>query len=222
MEDHPNLVLISTVGEVQTIDGESLGPIANLVPPNMYDGPSLAMGLLKLYACTGMNPFNYPSGVMLRTKAFEKCGLFDESMFHIGDTDLYHRIASLGCISMESETGCVVTRHQGQAGNSLGKKPHGLSELQRMVSKLNYLSKAQQQVIRSQLKGLSLLAALSYLLQRDFNAARTFLGFAFDQGILKSFLALQQIIVWRILWKFPWGKRLLQGIFQSSSLDSIK
>ncbi|MCX6124980.1 MAG: glycosyltransferase family 2 protein, partial [Proteobacteria bacterium] len=119
MKADDSISLVSTYGTLRNLKDETLGSIAHSFGPGVYSGVAAGKLFLEFYGKTWINPFNYPSGVMMRKSSLEAAGYFDKSMRHIGDIDLYFRMLGCGNLVILDRIGCFVTIHEGQTGQSI-------------------------------------------------------------------------------------------------------
>ena len=210
MRDNPMIVLVSTIGQLQSIDQKNVGVIGHMFASGVYDGPAAGKVLLNFYANTLINPYNYPSGILMRRSAMESVGGFDVEMKHIGDIDLYFRMLATGHLCILGEAGSVVTVHDGQTGKTMEKNPAKSLELQTMVKKLGYLTTTERRHECFRLRGLLLLVPLQLLGQRDFLSAKKYFMFWLKNHPLAGTYSFMFIVFWKTLTKFPVGRRYWQ------------
>lgn len=114
MEAHPEVALLSTLARYCDIAGHPLGTVGDVLPAGVIPRAEAAATVLTTLLRLGVNPFCYPSGVMLRTSAMTACGRFDSTLRIAGDVDLFLRVVSSGDLAISRSPGAVVTAHAGQ------------------------------------------------------------------------------------------------------------
>lgn len=153
MEQHANIALLSTCGRRVDERGHILGMQANHFPPGIYDGASAIIGALWFQAHYALNPFNYPSGILIRRSVALLAGEFDTSMRMSGDVDYFLRILQHGDLAVVHTTGCDITIHAGQEGSFLVGNISIISEIFAITDRYRLLlnqagvySRVQQQL----------------------------------------------------------------------------
>jgi hypothetical protein len=119
LDSAPRVVLLSTRGLRVHESGRPLGLQAYHLAPGVYRGSDGIVATLWCKAFYGLNPLNYPSGVMFRRSAALAAGRFDTTMRMSGDLDFYLRVLRGGELALVEETGCTITVHAGQQGAML-------------------------------------------------------------------------------------------------------
>ena len=116
MEAHENVVLLSTYGRRIDEEGKFIGPLADHFPAGIYSGRNAILNYLWFQSHYAINPFNYPSGVLIRREAALKAGCFDASMHMSGDVDFFLRVLEHGDLEVTEKIGCDITIHTDQQG----------------------------------------------------------------------------------------------------------
>lgn len=157
-------VLFATTGRTQNDRGVETGKIGGFFAPGTYLGKEAVPILLEFYGMTGHNPFNYPSGVMVRTEEAKAIGGFDASMRHVGDLDFFFRLLLAGNLIFSAQLGCKVTIHEGQAGAVRAAYPYGMEEFQKIIHGMDpaLLDQGRKAALAKQYRALALWHALKY------------------------------------------------------------
>ena len=66
-----------------------------------------------------MNPFNYPSGILMRTAVARACGGMDETMAFAADVKLYLQMLEQSALAILDVQGCEVLIHSGQENEKI-------------------------------------------------------------------------------------------------------
>lgn len=125
---HPSAVVLSTRGRLVAPDGRNVGVFARHLPAGLYRGPDAIRTAVWVHARYGFNPFNYPSGVILRRAAVDRAGRFDTGMRVAGDVDLFLRTLRFGDLLVAEHVGCEILSHPGQVNQRLAREGHHLLE----------------------------------------------------------------------------------------------
>jgi GT2 family glycosyltransferase len=118
MEAHPEVALLSTGGQYIDERGMDLGRTGDLLPPGIYPVEGAGGMVLSMILGYGVNPLNYPSGILIRCAALRRSGAFDPSFRVAGDVDLFLRILQHGGLAVSAECGARVMRHAEQVSAS--------------------------------------------------------------------------------------------------------
>lgn len=113
LESHPTAVMLSSRGIAVSSAGKKT-LFADAFPPGLYDGGSVPSAWFWVNYSYGANPFNYPSGILLRSAPLTHCVPFREEVGTGADTDLFLRLLRHGNLLISDEVGCIVSRHGGQ------------------------------------------------------------------------------------------------------------
>jgi glycosyltransferase involved in cell wall biosynthesis len=168
MEEHPEVAMLSTRGQLTDVEGHPLRIIANHFPPGIYPGESAIFAWLWLYAHTRLNALNYPSGVLLLRDAALRAGPFREDMQSAGDIDFYLRMLQHGSLAISRNLGCRITLHGGQAHRALNMDGTAFREqLDVVCQHLDLLkSRGASRRMIEQTYGQALMVGLLRLLDR--------------------------------------------------------
>jgi hypothetical protein len=168
----------------QDAAGADLGPIGHFFAPGVYAGRPAIRVLLDFYGRTGRNPFNYPSGVVVRTATARAVHGYDPTMRHVGDLDFFCRLMLHGDLALTAETGCRVTLHKAQTGTVQAAQPIGMRELQVMLRKFRgeLLTDPEHASLSAQYRSLAMLHALRLLRQGRGRSFANYVRFATEDG----------------------------------------
>jgi GT2 family glycosyltransferase len=165
MREHATTVLLSSRGRMIDSAGRGGRVIADHFPPGKYDGRSAIPAWFWTSYHYGANPLNYPSGILLRTSALERCLPFRAEFGAVADIDMYLRILTLGDMVITNTIGCLVMRHSEQEGkiawNSAELFRHDVALLAEFKSQLESMGVYRE--ICDQISCLALAAALRLL-----------------------------------------------------------
>jgi hypothetical protein len=121
MQANSGATLVSSRGRIVDLGGRAIETIADRLSPGLYVGQSVPAAWFWVSYYLGTNIFNYPSGIVIRTAALQRCLPFDESLGSPADIDMFFRVLQLGDLLISDEVGCMVTRHSGQEQNVFRK-----------------------------------------------------------------------------------------------------
>jgi glycosyltransferase involved in cell wall biosynthesis len=113
LDRYPSAALLSSRGVVVSAAGRK-SVIADCFPRGLYDGASVPSAWFWTNYTYGANPFNYPSGIVMRTSALNRSLPFRAEIGAGADIDLFLRVLSYGDLLISDEIGCFVARHGGQ------------------------------------------------------------------------------------------------------------
>ncbi len=113
LDRYPGAALLSSRGVMVNADGKKT-VIADCFPRGLYDGASVPSAWFWANYNYGANPFNYPSGIVIRTSALNRCLPFRAEIGAGADIDLFLRVLGYGDLLISDEIGCFVARHGGQ------------------------------------------------------------------------------------------------------------
>jgi len=111
MEWNPSAALLNTRGTLVTSEEQPLCYVGGLLPEGLYSGKDLVQYTLCSIASQGANPFNFPSGILLRKSAMDMAGAFDGSLNGLADVDLWIRMLEHGDLLMKADLGCDILEH---------------------------------------------------------------------------------------------------------------
>jgi glycosyltransferase involved in cell wall biosynthesis len=114
MERFPQASLLSSRGVVVGESGNSRGVIADSFPPGLYHGSSVPSAWFWANYHYGANPLNFPSGILMRSSALNRCLPFRVEFGAAADMDLFLRVLGHGDLLIADEIGCLIGSHAGQ------------------------------------------------------------------------------------------------------------
>lgn len=194
LERHPRAALLSTQGWQVNEHGRRLQRFANLLKPGIYDGTEIiptSLWLLSLYG----SPFNFPSGVLLRGAAVRQAGGFDPKLSHLGDLELYLRLAEDGAAAITNRFGCEVCVHPRQESNRLlddGRFTEEWLIVARRWAPLLEQSELMSEVV-NQTAASSLAIAVRQLRRGKIGSAARYFGIARKQALSTFGLARSSV-----------------------------
>ncbi len=110
----PQVALLTSRGEYVDLAGAPRGRVGWLVPPGTYAGRAAVGESLAMLLRLALNPFNYPSGVLVRRSALAAAGGFDPGMRIVSDVDLFLRVLAHGDLAVSADVATRITLHPGQ------------------------------------------------------------------------------------------------------------
>jgi glycosyltransferase involved in cell wall biosynthesis len=110
----PQVALLTSRGEYVDLAGRPRGRVGWLVPPGTYPGRAAIGESLAMLLRLALNPFNYPSGVLVRRSALAAAGGFDPGMRIVSDVDLFLRVLAHGDLAVSADVATLITLHPGQ------------------------------------------------------------------------------------------------------------
>jgi glycosyltransferase involved in cell wall biosynthesis len=176
LDARPDASIVSTRGRLVRPDGSLCLIFARHLRAGFYSGPLAVRACLWVNAFHGFNPFNYPSGVLMRRETVNRVGPFDTRLKVAGDVDLFLRILYHGGLIVADHFGCEILHHEGQMNRKLMQEGHHLRELV-------HLTRTHSTAVRSpreraellrQLAGQALGWELIYRRQRNHTAAEAY------------------------------------------------
>ena len=219
MEAHPDAVLLSSTARRVMSTGELLGTHADHFPPGQYDGRTAVAGVLLFKADYGLNPLNYPSGVLLRTDAAKRAGHFDTTMRMAADVDFFFRVLAAGDLLVVDRSGCDITIHRAQEGAQLSGQAVVMEEDYLLLERFGSTLASERSVRRvaNQLSGLCLRFALGAWRRGDSPSVSRHLALARSHGasLANMAVALLRLAALRVLLR-SLGRRLLPAGFRRS------
>ncbi len=116
LDRYPDVGLLLTRGRRVDGKGQVLGRQADHFQEGIYSGPAAIRSALWFHSHYALNPFNYPSGMLLRRETALKAGRFDTAMRMSGDVDFFLRMLEHGDLAVSDRLGCEITIHGNQEG----------------------------------------------------------------------------------------------------------
>lgn len=117
MEQNADCVLLCTRGRRVNDNGQVLGMQASQFPAGVYLGRDAIFATLWVFANHGLNPLNYPSGMLIRQTAIHDRFRTDWRM--AADLDFFFGILSRGNLAVVNRVGCEITEHPQQEGAAI-------------------------------------------------------------------------------------------------------
>ena len=218
MEANPRAALLSSRARRVRPNGEVLGSHADHLPAGVYESRTAIGGVLQFKAEYGLNPLNYPSGILLRTDIVHRAGRFDTTMCMAADVDLFMRVLSHGALVVADHRGCDVTIHPSQEGARLAGDAEVMREEFLLLERFGavFPSPASVRRLAHHLGGFCLHFALKDWARGDSESARAHIAVAREHGCTMGGMttALARIIALRVLLQ-TFGVRLLPQGFRS-------
>jgi glycosyltransferase involved in cell wall biosynthesis len=115
MDQYPRVALLTTRGRMVDECGRLLRHNADHFRPGIYSGTHAIYAALWFQAHYGYNPFNYPSGVLMRRDTALRAGGFDARMKVVADVALFLRLLEGGDLAVTDTLGAELTIHPKQA-----------------------------------------------------------------------------------------------------------
>ena len=106
---------------------------AGHLKPGIYEGKKMICNALWIQAYYGDNPFNFPSGILMRRDVVVKCGYFDENLKSVADMDYWLRLLEHGDLIASPDIGCEIIEHPGREAHHLFLEGHLMSDQFDMV-----------------------------------------------------------------------------------------
>ncbi len=200
---HPRVGLVTTRYQRVSENGEPLGIFADGLAPGLYSGHQAIAAVLWARAHYGYNPFNYPSGILLRRQAALDSGGFDTQFRVAGDVDLFLKILEKWELAVTPDVGCVVTAHAGQVSSRLWVEGFDVREWRQLAERhREALIKAGiYRRVLDQLAGNALALGVYFYALRVPRAGRLHLHIARETGtgLLPACLGIGRLMGYRLL-----------------------
>lgn len=121
LDARPDVAMVSSRGRAtDEVNGRTF-PLGSTLPAGVYDAGDAVVALLWALATYFHNPFNYPSGILVRTALAQAKGGMDEALGFGSDVKLYLSILEDHGLAIVDRPGCDVLVHTGaQAIKSFG------------------------------------------------------------------------------------------------------
>ena len=114
LAEHRSAALLSSRGVVVGENDRELEVIAGHFSQGLYLGSSVPSAWFWANYHYGTNPLNYPSGILMRSSALQRCLPFRAQFGAAADMDLFLRVLAHGDLLITDEVGCLIGRHAGQ------------------------------------------------------------------------------------------------------------
>jgi len=128
LDANPNVAMVSSRG--RAVDERRGGTFAlgSNLPAGIYAAEDAIAAVLWAFATFYTNPFNYPSGILLRADAARNAGLMDESLGFAADMKLYLAMLEKGGLAILDTVGCEVLIHTGQENEKIFRDARHIRE----------------------------------------------------------------------------------------------
>lgn len=174
MQENPNVTLVSTNCCHIHPRGHFLRASKSVVPPGVYSGQETIWLTAWCFANYGFNPFNFPSGLLLRRSSALKAGQFDDSLNGLADVDFWLRMLEHGDACFLDHSGCAVVEHDCRASFDLfwkGLYMRGQFEVVRRRESMYSQCSSPLEPMVKQMGGRCLWYALKSILHGRFDSA---------------------------------------------------
>lgn len=184
MERHPEVVLLS--GRNKLVDEEDRVQeiLGGHLRSGIYKGGEAGYALLWYQAHYGYNPFNYPSGVLLRFDAAIKAGGFDKSLGVMLDLDYFLRVLQFGDLAIWDGISAEILVHSNQEATVLGDAVQ-MTDLFQITESYRdlLLGKGDYSRLRHQFAGISFGLAIRHIIRGRIAASRSHFKLLKRQGV---------------------------------------
>jgi glycosyltransferase involved in cell wall biosynthesis len=162
MDCYPEVGLLSTRGLCIDETGKPIDFCAHRFKPGIYPGSSAIHAYFWFWSHYAYNPFNYPSGVLLRREVALKAGRFNVDMKVLGDIDFFLRVLEHSDLAIIDKIGSKILIHKDQQGQKFRNSCEPMKEMISITEKYKQflLNEGTYQRIKDQLSGLVLGLAL--------------------------------------------------------------
>jgi len=205
MDLHPTASILTTRGQAIDSSGKQLYKFAKLFPAGLYGGSDAIAAALWLYAHYKYNPFNYPSGVLLRRECALRAGQFNTSMRMAADVEFFLKTLEYGDLFVQTECGCLAIVHEEQASAKLRGDDCTIREMYALLEKFRHHLGASgvYERVRKQMGAITLGLAWKCWAQGLNEASRKHYDIMADQGLtaVTSVLPLLRLLSYRVLHK---------------------
>jgi glycosyltransferase involved in cell wall biosynthesis len=117
LERHAEVGLVSSRGRATDEASGATYPLGDTLPAGLYEGEDAIVAVLWAFATYYHNPFNYPSGILVRTELARACAGMDESLRYASDVKLYLAMLERSSLAVLDLPGCDVLFHGGAEQN---------------------------------------------------------------------------------------------------------
>ncbi len=156
----PNLALLNMAGEAINEHGRVFKRLGAYMQPGVYSSAKARVPMLSFLARTGLNPFNYPTGVFINRRLLPELR-FDTSFKKCGDIDYYFRAMAYGDLVVSNQLACRILFHSQQEGQQERNSTVELDEFVKIVvQSVPPLSIGEARSIELQFRGLALWRGL--------------------------------------------------------------
>lgn len=128
LDDDPALAIVSSRGRAtDTVRGRAF-PLGSNLPAGVYGGEDGIVAVLWALSMFYQNPFNYPSGILVRVARACECGGMDETLSYASDVKLYLAMLERTSLAIVDLLGCEVLVHLGAEQNNARADPRRVRE----------------------------------------------------------------------------------------------
>jgi hypothetical protein len=113
----PSLAIVSSRGRATDSVRNVSFPLGSTLPAGLYEREDAIVALLWALSTYFHNPFNYPSGILVRASRARACGGMDESLSYASDVKLYLAMLEAASLAIVDRIGCEVLVHLGAEQN---------------------------------------------------------------------------------------------------------
>jgi len=119
LDTHPEVGLVSSRGRGLNERRGTTSALGSNLPAGIYAKRDAIAATLWALATYYVNPFNYPSGILMRTGLARECGGMDESLGFSADVKLYLKMLETSSLAILDVLGCEVLMHSQQEGEKI-------------------------------------------------------------------------------------------------------
>lgn len=128
LDRHPEVSLVSSRGVARFTATGRTQPLGAALPAGIYAPGDAVVATLWSLCTYYANPFNYPSGILVRAEVARAAGLMDESLAFQADLKLYFRMLETTGLAILDSPGCEVLIHPGQENDRIYRDTRLLEE----------------------------------------------------------------------------------------------
>lgn len=218
MNKHPEVVLLSGGNRLLDEEDRVQGLVGRDIRSGVYNGEEAIYPLLWFQAHYGYNPFNSPSGVLLRRDAAVNCGRFDESLGVMLDLDYFLRVLRFGDFASWDGISAEILVHSNQEATLLGDAVE-MSDLFQIIERYRDLlrQKGTYSRVRQQIAGISLGLAIRHKIYGRSEASGSHCKLLQREGVSWPGMTsgLLRVLILRLL-RLVTGSPILPAAFRRS------
>lgn len=183
MAEHPDLALVNCYGNAVDEDGRQIKTLGDRLGPGLYSGPEARQAFYLFHSRTGINPFNYPSGIVLNMRLLRGKIEFSTEFRKTGDIDFYYKALQLGGLAISAQRVCAVTFHAKQQGQAQRGEVIELLEYERILETFgDQLDRRLMREIRGNFHAIALWRGIQFLARLKLGAFSKHARFAFSRS----------------------------------------
>ena len=114
LDRHPHVGIVSSRGTAIVGATGTTRPLGSSLAPGIYPRETAIPAVLWAFCTYYTNPFNYPSGTLLRTETARRLGGMEEPMSFGADVRLYLKMLEESDLAVLDIAGCAVLLHSDQ------------------------------------------------------------------------------------------------------------